>query len=72
MTVDLRRFLPAKPEERFLHDVLGRLEIACDPLRIANQRSFEALQCVVDPFGLTNLSVGTHLKPGFYEVIWWE
>lgn len=52
MPVDPRRILPAQPQERLLHDIPGRVEVAQEPFRIADQRLLMELQRVDDPLGL--------------------
>jgi hypothetical protein len=43
--------LPAQAEECLLHDIARRVQVAEQPLRIAEQRSLVRLQCFDHPFG---------------------
>jgi hypothetical protein len=51
MTLDPHVILPAQPKERLLHDVPGRLEVAEEPFRIANQGPLVERQRFDHPFG---------------------
>jgi len=48
---DALAVLPAQAEKRLLHDIARRVEVAEEPLRIAEQRSLVRLQCFDYPFG---------------------
>ena len=48
---ELRRFFPAQPQKGLLHDVPGRLQVAEEPLRVADQRPLVDLQRIGHPGG---------------------
>lgn len=48
---ELHAVFPAQPEKGLLHDVPGRLQVAEEPLRVADQRPFVDLQRIGHPGG---------------------
>ena len=51
MSFELRRIFPAQAQKGLLHDVPGRLQVAEEPLRVADQRPFVDLQRIGHPGG---------------------
>ena len=51
MSFELRRILSAQPQKGLLHDVPGRLQVAEDPFRVADQRPLVDLQRIGYPGG---------------------
>lgn len=50
--VELRRIFPAQAQERLLHDVPGRLQVASQPLRVADERPLVKRQRIGHPVGV--------------------
>ena len=50
--LDPHRILPAQPQERLLHDIPRRVQVAEEPFRIADQRPLVELQRFDDPLGV--------------------
>ena len=48
---ELRRVFPAQPQKGLLHDVPGRLQVAEEPLRVADQRPLVDLERFGHPCG---------------------
>ncbi len=49
MSFELRRIFPAQAQKGLLHDVPGRLQVAEEPLRVADQRPLVDLQRIGHP-----------------------
>ncbi len=52
MFADARRILTAQPKKGLLHDISRHVQIAEQPLRVANQRPFVVVQGFSHPFGV--------------------
>ena len=63
VVADPEGILPAQPQKGFLHDIPRQFQIADQPLRIANQRPFVAVEGFSHPFGVRRAAhVGLLLK----------
>lgn len=63
VSADPRGILPAQPQKGLLHDIPRQFQIADQPLRIANQRPFVAVEGFSHPFGVRRAAhVGLLLK----------
>ena len=49
MSFEPRRIFPAQAQKGLLHDVPGRLQVAEEPLRVADQRPLVDLQRIGHP-----------------------
>jgi hypothetical protein len=56
VSVQVRGFFPAQPEEGFLHDLAGGFQIPDNPAGVSDQGTFVKFQCLDDPSGFRRVA----------------